>query len=131
MFFRKYSSAPNILDLFRLALFFGGLFLIVIMTSCTNTDKTRSGLLKKTPSGSSMEQVIIYCQSQHLEFKRSDTAGYLNQENGKTVGKKSIWATLTESHTSSWTISTTVAYWGFDENGKLLDIWVWKVVDAP
>lgn len=103
----------------------------MIMTSCTNTNKTRSELLKKTPSDSSMEQVIIYCQSQHLDFKYSDTAGYLNQENGKTVGKKSIWATLTESHTSSWTISTTVAYWGFDENGKLLDIWVWKVVDAP
>jgi hypothetical protein len=107
------------------------LMFCLAVVSCADTTDVRRELLKQTPIGSSMEQVADYCAKLNLRLNRSNTSGYLNQETGETVGKKSIWATIDERKTNPLMVVTVVAYWGFDENGKLLDIWVWKVTDAP
>lgn len=46
----------------------------------------------------------------------------------RIVGEKSIRVKLGE-YRLFFTESVTV-FWGFDENSELLEIWVWKTVDA-
>ena len=96
--------------------------LCLAMISCADTDRVRAELFETTPVGSSMAQVATYCSKKHLKCNQSDTAVYLNQKTGKTVGKKSMWATISEQRTNPLMVSTTVAYWGFNENSKLQDI---------
>lgn len=116
-----------------LRLFFVLAILIVVaaITGCVNEDRIRKKLLEKTPIGSDFEQVMAFCASSHIRCHRSETTGYLNQHTGKVVGVKSIWSTISERKDTPLSITSVSAYWGFDENGKLIDIWVWKTIDAP
>ena len=103
----------------------------VALTGCVNESWIRKELLEKTPTGTSMNQVLELCSREKMTCKRSDSAGYLNQDTGKGVGVKSIWGIFLERKTTPLTIVTVEVFWGFDKDGKLLDIWVWKTVDAP
>lgn len=103
---------------------------LAILAGCVSSE--RDELLRVAPKGSSIEQVLNLCQTRGLQCQRSDTAGYLDQDTGKVVGVRSVWATLkTESSSVLPTVSTTSAYWGFDKEGRLLDVWVWHTTDAP
>jgi translation initiation factor 2 alpha subunit (eIF-2alpha) len=109
-------------------------FLLAIGTmtvACAEESKVRNELLQKTPVGTSFNEVLAYCTNNSLKCRQSNTAGYLNQKTGETVGVKSIWAVLSEKKEAPLRISSVSAYWGFDKEGKLLDVWVWKTVDAP
>lgn len=103
----------------------------VAMGACAGDDKVRRQLLERTPVGTGIEQVLLYCKTNNLKCHHSDTAGYLNQDNGKVVGVRSVWAVLIESQSGPLKIASVAAYWGFDQKGKLIDIWVWKTTDAP
>jgi hypothetical protein len=46
-----------------------------------------------------------------------------------TVGQKHIRAEMGHYHTLPFITSISV-FWAFDEEGKLIDIWVWKTVDG-
>ena len=114
--------------------FFEVLFALVMgaaLTACSNVGQIRKQLLEKTPIGSDMAKVLMFCALEKLKCNRSDTAGYLDQDTGKGVGVKSIWGVLTERKTTPLTITTVEVYWGFDNDGRLIDIWVWKTTDAP
>lgn len=114
--------------------FYWALFALVIgatLTACANENQTRKQLFEKTPVGSGMAQVMTFCKHENLKCNRSDTAGYLDQDTGKIVGVKSIWGVLAERKTTPLTITSVSAYWGFDKDGHLIDIWVWKTTDAP
>lgn len=103
---------------------------LAILASCVSSE--RAELLRVTPKGSSIEQVLNLCQMRGIQCQRSDTAGYLNQDTGKVVGARSVWATIKAERSYVLpTVSTTSAYWGFDQEGRLLDIWVWRTTDAP
>ncbi|WP_124950069.1 hypothetical protein [Sulfuriferula thiophila] len=103
----------------------------IVMTACSSIVQIREHLLEKTPIGTKFDQVISFCASNNLKCYHSDTAGYLNQDTGKVVGVKSIWTGLSERKESPLTVTSISAYWGFDKDGKLIDIWVWKTIDAP
>ncbi len=99
--------------------------------ACTNEDQIREQMLKKTPIGKGISDVKAFCVSENLACSYSDTAGYWDQYIGKTVGVKSIWAVLSEYKTTPLTITTVTVYWGFDNEERLVDIFVWKTIDAP
>lgn len=103
----------------------------LMLMSCAEENQVRTRLLEETPIGSSFDQVLAYCKKMELKCSQSSTAGFLNQDTGDVVGVMSIWAVISEQRTSPLSIRSTAAYWGFGNDGKLLDIWVWKTTDAP
>jgi hypothetical protein len=101
------------------------------LIACSGEEKARKAILSDTPIGMSFSQVISFCSKNQLKCSFSYTAGYLDQRTGKVVGVKSIWTVLNEYNNSPITISSSSVYWGFDKDDKLIDIWVWKTIDAP
>lgn len=93
--------------------------------------RERQELLIKTRLGSSMEQVMVYCVDSNLKCKRSDNVGYHNGRTGEFVGVKAIRTRLYERSDHPMMRTSIVAYWGFDKDEKLIDIFVWKTIDAP
>lgn len=95
-------------------------------------EKIKENLLKSTPIGTKMEDVVKF-----IESEKKWKIDYISYEQGfwhqriypnRTVGKKSIRAELGE-YRFVFATSVTV-FWGFDENSKLIDIWVWKTTDG-
>ena len=114
-----------------IALAFLGGTLSVTLKACESEHQVREQLLSTTPIGTTFEQVLSFCAAKKLKCRQSRTAGFLNQETGNVVGVQAIWAVVSESKTGPLSIASISAYWGFDGDGRLLDIWVWKTVDAP
>jgi hypothetical protein len=105
--------------------------ILVNFGACASEANTRSHLLRQTPIGTTFDKVWEYCQSRKLKCYKSTTAGYLNQKTGKTVGVSSIWAVVKERKPTPLTAESTSAYWGFGTDNLLIDVWVWKTIDAP
>lgn len=103
----------------------------IALTACSSEHEMRGQLLKKTPIGSNFDQVLEYCAKSNLKCFQSNNSGYLNQTTGEVVGVRSIWAVIDERHEAPLKIASIAAYWGFDESSSLIDIWVWKTIDAP
>jgi hypothetical protein len=101
------------------------------LSACSSETEMRSQLLEKTPRGASFNQVLQYCAINNLKCFQSNNAGYLNQDSGEVVGVKSIWSVIDEHQEAPLKKASISAYWGFDANSRLIDIWVWKTVDAP
>jgi hypothetical protein len=61
----------------------------------------------------------------------SETRGFLDQRvhPSPIVGEKSIRAHLGSYQGLPWKVFVTV-FWGFDHQGKLIDVWVWKTYDT-
>jgi hypothetical protein len=111
--------------------FISMLGIAMFLVSGVGEASVRDHMLKQTPIGSSFDQVLEYCVSKKLKCYQSTTAGYLNQDTGKTVGVNSIWAVVKERKRTPLTREATSVYWGFGADKRLIDIWVWKTVDAP
>jgi len=93
----------------------------------------RASLLRSTPLGSSSQEVRTYVERQGwLATNYVGSAGFLKQEAGVPaveVGATSIRGEL--GHYRSGLFQTYVtAFWGFDTNGRLMDVWVWKTTDG-
>ena len=80
----------------------------------------------KINSGSSIAKVREFCSARRIPCKESATSGFLNQETGKTVGVKSMWAVLDKGR-----FRDVEAFWGFSSDGKLLDVWVRTTYEGP
>lgn len=121
------------MPIFRIFNFYGlcTLALAAGLTACGNVAEIRAGLVKETPLGAEMSRVLAFCKREKMQCKRSDTAGFLNQDTGQIVGVKSVWGLVTERKSSPLSTTSTEAYWGFDKDGHLLDVWVWRTTDAP
>ncbi|HVU18571.1 MAG TPA: hypothetical protein VHD32_16835 [Candidatus Didemnitutus sp.] len=89
-------------------------------------------LLRLAPRGSSVEEVLRAIEAKGWKHDFIHETGFLKQEGSKpmeVVGKKSIHAHLGEY---GLILKTSVdAFWGFDGEGKLLEVWVWKTTDGP
>ena len=100
----------------------------------------RERILKLTPIGTNMEDVI-----KTIEGKEKWETRYINYEHGymrpgrpesadialgreTIVGEKSIRVFIGE-YRNIFITSVTV-FWGFDENSKLIEIYVWKDTDS-
>jgi hypothetical protein len=102
-----------------------------VATLCYNsTYFTRWKLLQETPPGTTSDQVILHCARNNLKCSFSNSAGFLNQDNGQVIGVKSIRTKLSDGRIFPFVTTTVVAFWGFDKDGKLIDIWVWRTIDA-
>lgn len=99
--------------------------------ACMNEDQIRKQILEEIPIGKKISDVNAFCVRKNLACSFSDTAGYWNQYTAKTVGVKSIWAVLNEYRTTPLTTTTVTVYWGFDGEEKLVDVFVWRTIDAP
>ena len=91
-------------------------------------------VLKQTPLGSDMEKVEKYCLQYAKPCSVRTESGFLKQELGEpmvTVGKKSIRGELGEYRASLYLTGSVSVFWGFDESGKLIDVWIWKTYDGP
>ena len=94
----------------------------------------RASLLKQTPLGSSLSDVRAFvAKKRWLDQSYTGTNyGFYKQEPGEpahTIGVSSICGHLGHYYLPFRTDVT--AFWGFDGDGRLLDVWVWKTTDAP
>jgi hypothetical protein len=90
-----------------------------------------ASLLKMTPVGSTSDEVLHRLQGKGFHPTLVST-GFFKQEKlakPEVVGTSSIRVLIGE-YRIRFTTSVS-AFWGFDKTGKLIDVWVWKTVDAP
>jgi len=93
----------------------------------------RASLLRSTPLGSTTQEVRTFVERQGwLDRNYIGDAGFLKQGTrapAVVVGATSIRGEL--GHYQSMPFQTYVtAFWGFDTNDHLIDVWVWKTVDG-
>jgi len=98
----------------------------------------KRNLLNQTPLGSSMDEVRSYVRHMGYEMHESQTAGIYEQDGtvNRFVGQKSIWVFPGDyvpmpfkilGKFSVYYFRTYVEFeWAFDENGRLIEIWVRK-----
>jgi hypothetical protein len=111
------------------------LLVVILVGGCSdlrrNAEKIEASLLLLTPLGSSPEAVL-----EVVKAKRWKTAGYrLNgfyrqRPKAEVVGVSSIEASLGDYWFFPIGTTNATAFWGFDENGRLIQIWVWKTTDT-
>lgn len=104
------------------------LFTCCMLVACDRSATTRTHILRATPPGTSIDAVVAYCMANDYLFTRSDDAGFLNQDTKRAVGVKMVKATVSEK--KFFVTVTVVAFWGFDANGKLIDVWAWQTIDS-
>lgn len=118
------------------------LLLCGLVTACkaggisprTDAETIRRNFLAQTPVGTSFEDVMGKLSARGYRAIPSLTAGFLRQEKGQlavTVGVSSIRADIGDYWTFPFLTTSVSAFWGFDAEGKLMDIWIWKTTDAP
>ena len=85
-----------------------------------------------TPVGSSYVVAVSKLGGCYSQLQSYGNAGFFKQElpQCKTVGAKSIKVDLGEYYHFPIGMTSVVAFWGFDQNGKLLEVWVWKTTDS-
>jgi hypothetical protein len=96
----------------------------------SSPEEIRKILLQNTPLGISMEQVVAYCQNKKIPYTISTKSGYLDQEHHIVVGSQSVRGQFGEYKESIFVTASVSAFWGFNEQGKLIEIWVWKTFDS-
>ena len=83
--------------------------------------------------GSSMTDVeaMIHRNGWKLDYI-STNAGFYDQRTNppRQIGMQSIRGELGEYRAILLSASVS-AFWGFDREGKLIDLWVWKTWDGP
>jgi hypothetical protein len=98
-----------------------------------DSEAMRRDLLRVTPLRSSLGEVEQKLRARHVRLQKSLNTGFLRQPDSgpsEVVGEKSIWAHLGGYRSGFFTTTTIDAYWGFDGQEKLIEIWVWKVDDS-
>jgi hypothetical protein len=87
-------------------------------------------LRKTTPLGSTSEEVVRAFAKKGL-FPEVDSVGVYKQKIGtkaEVIGVASIRVLLGEYRTPF--VTSVSAFFAFDANARLIDVWVWKTVDA-
>jgi len=117
----------------------GILFIAIalLIASCSpmrSETSIRASLLKHTPVGSSASEVRAFAEKKGwLDQTYAGTnLGFYKQEPGEPpypVGVSSLRGDLGHYYLPFRT--DVAAFWGFDTNGRLIDVWVWKETDAP
>lgn len=107
----------------------GGRFFSLRRTS----EEIRQALLVETPIGSSFEEALQRLRERGYSPAPSNN-GFYRQEAGQlptTVGVSSIRVTLGDYWWIPFLNTTVTGFWGFDSNGRLIDVWVWNTTDSP
>jgi hypothetical protein len=93
----------------------------------------RRDLLVATPIGTQYREALRALQKRFKDVHVNAESGFLRQEPGRedVVGVRSIEVHLGRCYRFPFGITSVDAFWGFDSEGRLLDVWVWKTTDAP
>ncbi len=92
--------------------------------------KIKEDILKLTPIGMNMKDVIKIIEKQaeweidYISYEH----GYDRLEDDVSIGEKSIRAFIGE-YRNIFLTSVTV-FWAFNKNSKLIDVYIWKSIDA-
>ncbi|MGA2174066.1 MAG: hypothetical protein ABSH38_03675 [Verrucomicrobiota bacterium] len=94
--------------------------------------------MKRTPLGCSSDQVYAFIKEQHWSVhSESHDKGFVmrrpgqNEAHSVEVGSSFVACELGTTHFTMFPFETTkYAYWGFDKNGHLIDVWVDEDTDA-
>jgi len=95
----------------------------------------RNRLLKATPLGTSMNDVKAFIESKGytiVQYREDigfrDPRGYKTGRTG-VVGAKHIRASIGNYHHGPLRANVSVL-WGFDQDSRLIDVAVWRTIDA-
>lgn len=95
----------------------------------------RESILSFTPLGTSPDAVQAFVKKEGWKSQGFDSrSGFIKQEpSGKSevIGTSHIHASLGHHWTFPFLRTDVTAYWGFDKDGGLVDVWIWKTTDAP
>jgi hypothetical protein len=93
----------------------------------------RANLLREAPLGGTTAHVeaMIQRHGWRLSYPLANT-GFDDQRTrpARQTGAKHLRASLGDYQDIPWEANVTV-FWGFDQSGRLIDLWVWKTWDAP
>ena len=100
--------------------------------------RLREKVLSLTPMGSTHEQVLKTIELQGwlpmgLNQAEVENHGYLQQFSGAPgveIGFTSIRGYLGAHYESILSPTHVSVYWGFGKDGRLTDVWIWKVTDS-
>jgi hypothetical protein len=96
-------------------------------------DKLRASILEHTPLGSSRDQVYAFIHKQHWTFDDDETA-MLDEnflKNHSDVGASMVDCNIGTTIFVTFPFETDVrAYWDFDKQDRLIDVWVNKDNDS-
>ena len=114
--------------------FFVFIFLLICILVYLSNPLAKSELsieqyvLEITPMGSNFDEVLSSIGNKNWKLNFSnESAGFYHQgiQPNRIVGEKSIRASLGSYQGVPFKTDVTV-FWGFDNSGKMTDIWVWK-----
>lgn len=111
-------------------------FCLTLLTGCItyrkDEDSIRQDLLKETPLGTLFDEVEAKLERKYSKVHTSPNVGFLKMVNTheELVGSKSISVDLGSYRTGVFETTSTTAFWGFNESGKLIEVWVQKYRDS-
>lgn len=91
-----------------------------------------TGLAHITPLGISFEEAAAKTQEHYSRIEKNTNSGFLRQDSSgqRTIGVKSFRVHLGDYHHFPIGTTSVDAFWGFDDRGRLMEIWVWKTTDS-
>ncbi len=106
--------------------------LLGCVTYRRDSEAIREDLLELTPLGSGFAEVEAKLKKKYTNVQKSLNTGFLRRviDGEELVGAKAIWVDIGNYRTGLFSTTFVAAYWGFDQSGKLIDIWVRKDVDS-
>ena len=115
------------------------LTILILLTAISNPlrkdcEIIRNNILKVTPIGSDIDYIITAIEEQGWEFEYQSDFGFrinsrdISSKKSEFVGVKHIRATL--GAYINFFVTDVCAYWGFDENNKLVDVYIVKYTDG-
>lgn len=111
--------------------------MVLLFAGCSELRKSEAriqqDILEVAPIGSDMSTVISMLQQKGYEIVWINrNSGFSDQRvrPAKVKGEMSIRSNFGDYRGFIFMVNVTV-FFAFDEEGKLLDVWVWKTKDAP
>jgi hypothetical protein len=114
------------------------LIFVFFLRSPKTAEQMRADVLKTTPIGMSMEDVVWRANSNRLGIHHIDNEfGYALSGRASwsffpdevVVGEKSVRGFFRDSSNPEFPVSGIQIFWGFDENSKLIDVYIWMPVE--
>jgi hypothetical protein len=89
-------------------------------------------ILDLTPYMLKFDEVVQKLEVNDYKISISKNSGFMKQENGKftVVGVSSIRSHIGDYWEFPFFRTSVTVFWGFNVDGRLTDVWVWKTTDA-
>ena len=96
-------------------------------------EEIQSELLAQFPLGSKIDEVEKGLRVRGIQPQVSKNAGFLKQQKGdsRVIGSQSIRSHLGDYRSSIFLVTSVTAFFAFNNQDELIDIWVWKTTDGP